>query len=113
MKLPNFESAIIDIQKLTDYALNPESARGRHKARVFKSALGLSIDDAEWLKNTILDAIKSSEAVVGEKDFYGQRYTVDCKIKTDVGEATVRTAWIIRVKESFPRLTSCFVLKGK
>lgn len=113
MKLPHFDKAVIDIRKLTDYVLDPESPRGRHKARVFQAALGVSTDDAEWLKSAILDAIGTADADIGEKDFYGQRYSVDCRIKNDVGEAIVRTAWIILVKESLPRLTSCYVLKGK
>ena len=34
MKPPNGERAIVDIAKLTDYCLNPEHARGKHKARI-------------------------------------------------------------------------------
>jgi len=41
MKLPNGEHAIVDIVKLRDYALSQHHPRGRHKARVFLSALDL------------------------------------------------------------------------
>ncbi|WP_366516959.1 DUF6883 domain-containing protein [Microcoleus sp. PH2017_38_RDM_U_B] len=34
MKLPNVETAFIDIQKLRDYSLNIEHDRGQHKARL-------------------------------------------------------------------------------
>ena len=111
MLLPNFEDAFIDIRKLTEYALDPESPRGRHKARVFRSALGYTIDDSEELRRAILVCLPNSEAEPGESDFYGERYTVDCRISTESGEATVRTGWIIRQRESFPRLTTCFVVK--
>jgi len=44
--LPNAERAVADIEKLRDYALNPEHDEGQHKARVFLSALGFTQDDA-------------------------------------------------------------------
>ncbi len=111
MRLPNAENAVVDIRKLSEYALDFESARGRHKARVFKSALGFSIVNATDLRTALLKAARNTDCVLGELDFYGQRYTVDCKIETEIGEAIVRTGWIIRQGENFPRLTTCFVLK--
>lgn len=113
MKLPNAENAVIDTRKLTDYCLDPESPRWRHKARVFESALGFTLDNAEELKQAILDAIVHGEAVIGELDFYGQRYRVDCRIVNEIGSAVVRTGWIVRPGEDFPRLTTCFVLKER
>lgn len=111
MLLPNFEKAIIDIRKLSEYALDPESPRGRHKARVFKAALGLNAADAESLRLAIVECLGTSTAEPGETDFYGERYTVDCRIKTEAGEATVRTCWIVRQNENFPRMTTCYVVK--
>jgi hypothetical protein len=113
MRLPNFQDAFIDLAKLTDYVLDPNDPRGRHKARVFRSALGISKANASELKRLLLEALGHHEAVRGEPDFYGQRYVVDCKIVTDTGEAMVRTAWIIRRNEEFPRLTTCYVIKSK
>lgn len=111
MKLPNAKLAIIEIRKIRDYVLNPNDPRGRHKARVFLSALGYSHVDAGDLRMQILEHVKDAEAIVGERDIYGQRYTVDCRIKTDTGEATVRTGWIVKRGESVPRLTTCYVKK--
>lgn len=113
MKLPNAENAEIDIRKLTEYALDPENPRGRHKARVFRAALGYTVENADELRQKILHCVRTVECSTGELDFYGQRYTADCRIKNDVGEAVVRTGWIIRQKETFPRLTTCFVLREK
>jgi hypothetical protein len=45
MPIPNSEQAFIDIRKLTDYCLNLEHLDGRHKARVFKSALNIDLDN--------------------------------------------------------------------
>jgi hypothetical protein len=46
-RLPNGNLAIVDIRKLKDYCLNPHHWRGRHKARVFWTALGIGRADAE------------------------------------------------------------------
>jgi hypothetical protein len=45
-KLPNPDDAVVDIRKLRDYCLNPAHPRGRNKARVFASVLGLTASDA-------------------------------------------------------------------
>lgn len=111
MRLPNVENAVIDIRKLTEYVLDVNDARGRHKARVFAAALSFATENAEELKTALLNTVRESDCVIGELDFYGQRYTVDCNIKSGIGEAFVRTGWIIRRDEDFPRLTTCFVRK--
>ena len=49
MILPNAASAFLDIRKLTDYVLDSDHSLGRHKARVFKAALGITSVDAAWL----------------------------------------------------------------
>ncbi|WP_347277307.1 DUF6883 domain-containing protein [Leptolyngbya sp. FACHB-671] len=41
MKLPNAESAFIDLNKLRSYSLNLQHDRGKHKARLFAAILGL------------------------------------------------------------------------
>ena len=53
MILPNAEQAIVDIRKLRDYCLNDEHPRGKHKARQFKSALGLMADMAQELQDSL------------------------------------------------------------
>ncbi len=58
MFVPNSEKAVVDVRKLTDYCLNPEHEIGKHKARVFESALDLTVEDAEELRETLLVAVK-------------------------------------------------------
>lgn len=112
MRLPNGENAVVDIRKLTEYCLNPENPRGRHKARVFRSSLGITADDAPALREKLLHVAATTEsAVTGERDVYGQRYVVDFEWTTAVGAASVRSTWIVLTDEDFPRLTSCYVLK--
>jgi hypothetical protein len=110
MKLPNADRAVVEIEKLRDYCLSSSHPRGRHKARVFITALGIAADDAQELKQAILSAITSEEALPTERDEYGQRFVVDFSMRRQGKEAVVRSSWIIRSTEDYPRLTSCYVL---
>ena len=110
MKLPSADRAVVDIVKLRNYCLNAEHPRGRHKARVFAATLGLSAEDAEELRDVLLAAARSEEASTGQQDQYGQRYLLDFLMGTAVGRARIRSSWIVRRGEDFPRLTSCYVL---
>ena len=110
VKLPNPENAVVETRKLRDYCLSPEHPRGRHKARVFASALGLTADDSQELRQALLAAALSEEALPAEEDEYGQRYMLDFEMSTEVGSAVVRSGWMVRSGEDFPRFTSCWVL---
>jgi hypothetical protein len=110
MRLPNADHAVVEIEKLRDYCLSTSHPRGRHKARVFATALGITARDAEELRDSILSAIVSEEAIPTEQDEYGQRYVVDFTVKRQDKEAVVRSSWIVRNGEDYPRLTSCYVL---
>jgi hypothetical protein len=109
-KLPNPENAIVEVRKLRVYCLSPDHPRGRHKARVFASALGLTADDAEEVRQALLSAALTEDAAPTEEDEYGKRYVLDFEMKTVAGTATVRSGWIVRRGENVPRFTSCFVL---
>lgn len=110
MRLPNPDRAVVDIAKLRDYCLCPSHRRGRHKARVFASVLGISRDNADLLRQALLVAAVRSDALAGDRDEYGQRYVIDCQVAGPAGAATVRSNWIVLAAEDFPRLTSCYVL---
>ena|SRR5579859_134358 len=110
MKLPNAERAIVADEKLRDYCLNPEHPRGRHKARVFAAKTGLTVLGVELLRTALLEAAYNGKAVATEKDQYGQRYTIDFMFRGVGGQARVRSCWMVRRNEDFPRLTSCYIL---
>ncbi len=113
MKLPNGFAAVIDIEKLRDYCLSTSHPEGRHKARVFLSALGMTATDAEGLKKLLLtEAQSSNETIMTAVDKYGRRYTIDIAVIWGSRTAQVRSAWIVKSGEDFPRLTSCYVLRG-
>jgi len=110
MRLPNADRAVVDLMKLTEYCLNPHHLRGRHKARVFASALGITASEAESFRQILLSAAVDHDVTPGEGDCYGQRYLLDLRMETSTGSAWVRSCWIVRDGEDFPRLTSCYVL---
>ena len=111
MHLPNGDRAIVDIRKLRDYCLNPGSPRGRHKARVFLKALGLTRADASKLRKALLEAARTEEAVAGMRDEYGQRYGIEFQVETETGSALVHSGWIVLSGMAEPRFTTCYVKK--
>lgn len=96
--------------KLRDYCLSTEHKRGRNKARVFAAALGLTADDAAQLQAALVNAAQNYEATPTEETTYGQLYVLDFLMDRPMEQAIVRSSWIVRHGEDFPRLTSCYVL---
>jgi hypothetical protein len=109
-RLPNGDRAILDIRKLEDYCLSPSHPRGRHKARVFRAALGLRRDDAAWLRATLLEAAATGEAVPVSTDAWGTHWQLDVVITRHRKRAMVRRLWIVRTDEDLPRLVTCWVV---
>ena len=62
------------------------------------------------MRGVLFAAAKEREAQVTEEDQYGKRYLIDFAIERAGKRAMVRSAWIVRRGEDFPRLTSCYVL---
>jgi hypothetical protein len=80
MRLPNADKAVVEIDKLLDYSLNLNHPVGKHKARVFRAALGITIDNAEWLRERAIEAALSDDAKPGTKSVFGDKYVVDLSI---------------------------------
>ncbi len=110
MHLPNGSRAVVDIAKLREYCLNSEHPEGRHKARVFRSTFCMTAGEAEELREMLLAAAHDEDTVESGADAYGRRYIVDFMIRRGGQMAVVRSAWITKIDEVFPRLASCYVL---
>ncbi|NJM66370.1 MAG: hypothetical protein HC851_12270 [Acaryochloris sp. RU_4_1] len=110
MKLPNPQRAYIDTSKLAGYCLNFNHDDGQHKARVFKSALNITVDNLEELKSALIQAIESYDAVPDKSNQYGQKYTIDFSMTHQNKTAIVHSVWIVRFDEEFTRLVTCYVL---
>jgi len=108
MKLPGGHAAIVDLEKLTGYCLHPEHPRGKHKARVF-ATLGFTADNAEDPRAALLAAAATADARPVVSDQFGNRYVIEFEIRGPRGSGVVRSTWIVRRRETSPRLTSCFV----
>ena len=106
--LPNIEKASIDLKKLTGYVLNTNHPEGRHKARVFLSALGISATDGEWLAAAILAGLRRSEAKLQSTTNWGAIYRVDMDIVRAQRCAKVRTGWLCAAEAA--RLATCYVI---
>ncbi len=105
--LPNYQKAVIPRSKLEDYALNPASKEGQHKARLFKSILGFERADWQKLEKIILDELPYYEAVLSRKDKWGIFYSVSLLIVGLNGNtALVQTIWIIETGTDYPKFVT-------
>jgi hypothetical protein len=110
MKIPGAERAVVDIRKLRDYCLSTTHPRDQHKALVFASVLGLTEQEADFLRDRLLQVVANEEATLTGQDSYGERYLLDFELQGPTGKATIRSSWIVRTDEDFPRLITCYVL---
>lgn len=110
MLIPFAEQAYADDSKFLDYCLNTEHPYGKHKARVFNSALGITAANWKLLRDTVLTAVLLNSASYAGRNGYGETYVVDFDMTHKSKTATVRTSWIIHDNENFPRLTSCYII---
>jgi hypothetical protein len=108
MKLPNGGDAIIPVEKLTSYCLNPSHSSGKHKARVFASALGITAENSEDLRELIVKAAIKGEVIQQDSTKFGQLYKVDWVVP-DQESIILRTLWEISSNQSDPRLVSAFI----
>jgi len=107
-----FRRVVVDIAKLRDYCLSDHHLRGRHKARVFRSRLGIAREDAEALRQRLLEVVsaRTDQLTPTEHDRHGQRYILDFEMTTARGRAMLRSAWIVRAGDDVLRFVTCFVL---
>ncbi|HEY9826810.1 MAG TPA: hypothetical protein V6D19_15320 [Stenomitos sp.] len=108
MKLPNADRAVIAREKLISYCLNSEHPKGKHKARVFHSVLGITRENADDLYKLIQQAALSGEVVQQRLTSFGQEFKVDWDVSEFEG-VQLRTIWIIPVGETNPQLVSAFI----
>ena len=96
------------LRKLETYALDFNHSSGKHKARLFRSKLGITLENKEVLAEALLEAAITSEALYTTTDQYGERYVIDFSLTTEVRTSLIRSAWIVRQGETYPRLTSVY-----
>jgi hypothetical protein len=110
VKLPGAESASVPIEKLTNYCLSMTHPRGRHKARVFLAVFSASSQDAEALRESLLKAAQTGDAVKGITDQYGTRYIIDFEWQHKERTGMIRSSWIVKTGGTSPAFLTCYVL---
>jgi hypothetical protein len=109
VRLPRAREATIPTSKLTGYALSTTHDRGRHKARVFASALGITSSDWRYLHDQILAALADGEVRSTRITSFGIAYEVIVMIDGLNGRTVpVVTTWML-ASDAAPRLTSTWV----
>ncbi|MBM2622952.1 hypothetical protein JIG36_46380 [Actinoplanes sp. LDG1-06] len=103
---PDFRDAEIDSNKITAYAMNPDHPVGKNKYRVIHSATGLEPGDAALVEQQIRDGIAQGTPILAKPDEYGQRWGVNVPLTGPRGTIIVRTAWIVDVGSTTPRLVT-------
>lgn len=107
----NSESIEIPPAKLTEYALNPNHIDGKHKAKVFETTLGYTLDNYQDLIDNVYRNInKFPFSQIGSND-QGKLFRCDIAMRGPNGKtAVVRTGWITENDSGLYRLTTIFVL---
>lgn len=103
-------NCVIPEAKLTKYVL--DTIKYGDKAKVFKSALGYTIDNWQDLEQNILANVEKYPMVfVESKGKWGDTYRCDMLLKGPNGkEALVRTGWILRPGVDVYQFTTAYVL---
>jgi len=106
--LPRADEAIIPVEKLTEYALNPNG--DRNKAVAFERALGYNIGNADKLIEQIKANLRKFPAIAKKDKGYGTRYEVVMEIEGVNGKsAKVLTGWIDDASSGEMRLITVHV----
>lgn len=106
--LPNAARAYVEPAKLRDYALDPTSPEGRHKARVFRAALGFRRDDWPALSDALVAGAQAAPVSSVRERLGGPVYELHIPVTGLNGRtATVITGW--QVGADAPRLVTAYV----
>jgi hypothetical protein len=109
VRLPRAREATIPTATLASYALDPAHERGRHKARMFASALGITVSDWRYLHDQILAQLPEGEVRSTHITPFGIAYEVIVMIDGLNGRTVpVVTTWMV-APDTPPRLTSTWV----
>nr|WP_228025281.1 DUF6883 domain-containing protein [cf. Phormidesmis sp. LEGE 11477] len=95
------------------YSLNFSHLRGKHKARLFRSILGVTIENKEILAIALTDIAVTGNAELTGNSQYGAHYRIDFPLTTSIGTSMICSTWIVRTEEKFPNLVSVYPIKSK
>ena len=100
MLIPNADNAVVDIRKLRDYCLNSEHDDGKHKARLFSSILGMTADNAEELRQILLEVV----TIVADELFQSRLSHLGSRITNR--ETRPYKSYLLRTRDSLRRVSA-------
>ena len=108
MRLPGADRAVIPAEKLRDYLLSPQHARGSSKA-VFFAALGYTRDNWMALEQALREQHLTLDAKEVELTEWGRMFAIVGPLTRPSGEqAAIISIWIIRSGEATPRFVTAY-----
>ncbi len=113
MKLPHGAKAVIPDGKLKEYCLNSFHPDGKHKAKVFRKALGITQEDSVELKTLVLQSAEFGEVTKEQEIDFGKTYRVEYEIEGVNQKEILCSLWIVHKGQDRPYLTSGFVKTRK
>ena len=103
MLIPGAEHALISEEKTVRYLLNPDHPDGASKARVLARA-GFDATRPDELEHALRSQHLSANARHGKPSPFGKKYEITRSLSGPDGTVMVTSVWIVRHRESFPRL---------
>jgi hypothetical protein len=108
-RLPRADRAVVAREKLEGYLLNPQHEVGRHKARVFASALGIERRDWQHLGDQLRAAVVDAPVSSTHDTSWGSLYEVVVAVEgLNSQTRQVVTIWLVAGDEP-PRLVTAYV----
>lgn len=107
MKIPEFQNASVDGNKVTGYLLSEAHQNGRHKARFFKR-FGFSAERPEALQEALKNHA-SNDYIKAEHTAFGVRYIIEALLESPDGRnPPVRSVWFSSTEGTSPRLVTAY-----
>lgn len=108
MKVPNYDRAYIEPDKLTRYLLNFDHSEGASKA-IFYEAMGFKLSNADELETELLRLVCENDIHSVIENQHGTKYVV-IGLFQGKQERTrlLKTVWLIEKNKEFPRLITAY-----
>ena len=110
--LPRAEQAVVPREKLEGYLLDPTHEVGRHKSRVFASALGIHQRDWRYLRDQLKAAVVNVPVAGVNRVPWGVVYEVVVPVRGLNGQTRdVMTIWLVSDDDEPPRFVTGYVAR--
>jgi hypothetical protein len=72
--------------------------------------LGVTANDADWLRDVLLAAARTLDASPASSSAWGEQWRLDVPVTREQRQAVLRTIWLVAVNEKTPRFVTAWVL---